>query len=122
EIPDPIPKEVLKKYNLPSLRTALSWIHNPPNKNKAEAARKRFSFEEIFFIQLARLHDRKEYQSAGGVRIETEQKNLEAFMNSLPFELTRSQKKAINDITLDLNKNKPMTRLLEGDVGSGKTA
>ncbi len=122
ELEDPIPEEILKKYSLPSLKTALIWIHGPKKGSDAKAARKRFAFEEIFFIQLTRQKAKKEYEKNNSYAIDISQKKLNEFIDRFPFTLTDSQQKATEVITQDLSKEKPMLRLLEGDVGSGKTA
>lgn len=121
-IEDYIPNDILKKYHLPTLKTALVWIHKPKNKNDAESARKRFAFEEVFCIQLKRQHDRYEYKKNKSFRVETDKKNIEIFLKRFPFSLTGSQRKSIDTILGDMTKDFPMSRLLEGDVGSGKTA
>lgn len=122
KIVDPLPKVISQRYNLPSLATALIWIHLPQKVSKAESAKKRFAFEEIFFIQLARLKSRQQYQTAKSYNIKINQKDLNTFTKHLPFTLTGAQNKAIDDILSDLEKDTSMMRLLEGDVGSGKTA
>ena len=119
---DYLPAEILKKYNLPTLRTALFWIHKPKNKKDAESARKRFAFEEVFCIQLERQHDKHEYRKNKSFQIAPEEKMVKEFLKRFPFEPTNSQKKSINVVLEDMSKNFPMSRLLEGDVGSGKTA
>lgn len=122
ELNDYLPEEILKKYNLPTLRTALIWIHTPKKKEDAESARKRFAFEEVFFIQLARQHDKYEYHKNKSYKIVHDKKDIEKFISRFPFTPTESQNKSINTILEDLEKPHPMSRLLEGDVGSGKTA
>ena len=122
KVEDYIPADILKKYNLPSLKTALIWIHKPKNIKDAEAARKRFAFEEVFCIQLERQHDKLEYRKNKSFKVEHAQKDVEEFLKRFPFEPTNSQKKSIETILLDMAKVFPMSRLLEGDVGSGKTA
>ena len=122
ELEDPIPENILKKYNLPSLKTALIWIHAPQKESDAQAARKRFAFEEIFFIQLSRQRSKKEYEKNNSYAIDISQDKLNEFIDRFPFTLTNSQQKATDMIVKDLSKEKPMLRLLEGDVGSGKTA
>lgn len=119
---DPLPKDILKRYNLPSLKSSLIFIHEPQKIGDAEAARKRFAFEEIFLIQLARLKQRKERDKKHPPIIKTSAMEMDNFISTFPFELTGAQKRAIDDVAQDLLKNKPMSRLLEGDVGSGKTA
>ena len=119
---DYIPTDILKKYNLPTLKTALIWIHKPQNPKDAESARKRFAFEEVFCIQLERQHDKFEYRKNKSFQITTEKKKVEKFLQRFPFNVTNSQKKSIETILEDMAKTFPMSRLLEGDVGSGKTA
>ncbi|HPS21247.1 MAG TPA: ATP-dependent DNA helicase RecG [Candidatus Paceibacterota bacterium] len=119
---DYIPKDILEKYNLPSLKAALIWIHKPKNPKDAEAAKKRFAFEEVFCIQLERQHDKLEYRKNKSFKISKEDKDVKEFLERFPFEPTDSQKNSIQTILEDMGKNFPMSRLLEGDVGSGKTA
>ncbi|MFA6258032.1 MAG: ATP-dependent DNA helicase RecG [Candidatus Paceibacterota bacterium] len=121
-IEDYVPKEILKKYHLPTLKTALIWIHKPKDKKDAESARKRFSFEEVFCIQLERQHDKFEYRKNKSFQINPSEKDVQDFLKRFPFEPTNSQKKSIETILNDMAKTFPMSRLLEGDVGSGKTA
>lgn len=119
---DPLPQELLKQYNLPSLKTALVWIHTPKKLADAEVARKRFAFEEIFFIQLERQRSRKIARDKAAFVVEKNYSDLEPFIKRFPFGATSAQKKAIKHILDDFIKGHPMSRLLEGDVGSGKTA
>jgi len=119
---DPIPEEILKKYSLPGLKTALIWIHTPMKLEDALSARKRFAFEEVFFIQLGKQLAKKSYEKHKSFVIETDKKNLGEFMKRFPFEATEAQKKAVDTITANFARHAPMSRLLEGDVGSGKTA
>ena len=121
-ITDYIPAEILKKYSLPTLRTAFFWIHKPKNAKDAQSARKRFAFEEVFCIQLERQHDKHEYRKNKSFQIVPEAKNVENFLKRFPFKPTNSQEKSIEVILGDMARNFPMSRLLEGDVGSGKTA
>ena len=119
---DPIPEEIIKKYNLPSLKTALIWIHTPVKDNDAISARKRFAFEEVFFIQLEKQQARKKYQKNPSFKIETEKNKVDEFIKRFPFEATLAQRNSIETILNDFKKDYAMSRLLEGDVGSGKTA
>jgi ATP-dependent DNA helicase RecG len=119
---DPIPKEILKKYNLPTLQSALVWAHMPQNLKDAEAARKRFAFEEVFMIQLERGRERAAQRGEKSFSINVPRQDIDAFMREFPFEATNAQKRAIDAILKDLYSGRPMSRLLEGDVGSGKTA
>ena len=119
---DPIPENILKTYKLPNLRTSLIYIHTPKTKNHAEAARKRFAFQEIFLIQLERQRVRHELQTQDTFHIDKEMSDLDDFLKRFPFTPTQSQTKSIKQILEDFKKGHPMSRLLEGDVGSGKTA
>ena len=119
---DPIPEEILKKYNLPGLKTALIWIHAPKKESDALSARKRFAFQEIFFIQLQKQKEKKLWQEKTSFKIETNSKDIIEFVKRFPFQATNSQIKAIDSINNDFKRGYPMSRLLEGDVGSGKTA
>lgn len=121
-IVDPIPKEILTRYHLPALSTALVWIHAPRRAADATVARKRFAFEEIFLIQLDRLRRRVTYQNQISHRLNVPPPEIASFIKRLPFSLTAAQARAIKDILKDLDNEKPMARLLEGDVGSGKTS
>ncbi len=120
--PDPLSEQLRETYHLPALATALVWMHRPKKDTDATAARKRFAFEEVFALQLA-MHKRKSiaaHTKALPVHIDTH--GLDAFVSSFPFPPTNAQQKAIADIVTDFGKTHPMMRLLEGDVGSGKTA
>lgn len=121
-VEDPIPKQILKKYNLPTLQTALVWAHTPQTTKDAEAARKRFAFEEVFLIQLERGRERAEQSREKSFSINPPRQDIDAFMQDFPFEATAAQKRAVDAILKDLYSGRPMSRLLEGDVGSGKTA
>lgn len=119
---DALPAGILSTYNLPALRTALLWIHAPKAEKNAVAARKRFAFEEVFFIQLRKLKDRKEFESHPTFVIEPASEKIDAFIARFPFTPTAAQKRTIAEILRDFKTGRPMSRLLEGDVGSGKTA
>ncbi len=122
QMEDYIPEEILKKYHLPSLKSALVWIHSPKSPKDAESARKRFAFEEVFFIQLERQKDRAEYRKNRSFSVKPDKMKTEEFLERFPFEPTGAQKKAVSAALADMAKDIPMARLLEGDVGSGKTA
>ena len=119
---DPIPEEILKRYKLPSLATALVWIHAPREEGHAAAARKRFAFEEIFFIQLERQEARLLYEQNPTFTITPKEGAMKEFAKNLGFPLTDAQQNAIDVIFKDFASSHAMLRLLEGDVGSGKTA
>ncbi len=120
-IQDYIPNNILNTYKLPALHTALFWIHMPQKKEHAEIARKRFAFEEVFFIQLARQQERKKYEENFSYKLKIPQKDIDDFISRFPFTPTKAQSETINTILGDFIKDKPMSRLVEGDVGSGKT-
>ncbi|MCA9352774.1 ATP-dependent DNA helicase RecG [Patescibacteria group bacterium] len=120
-IEDPLPQYLREKYNLPSLATALVWIHAPKKQKDADAAKKRFAFEEIFFIQLRNQQRRKQHEKMHSYNLEVNENKIQDFINSFPFEPTVAQSSAIESILEDITSSRPMTRLVEGDVGSGKT-
>ncbi len=119
---DAIPAEILEQYHLPSLRTALVWIHGPQKMQDADVARKRFAFEEIFMIQLRKQMQRRIYEEQNAFSIEKQPEDIREFVDRFPFKETPAQARAIETILADFSKSSPMSRLLEGDVGSGKTA
>ncbi len=121
-LPDPIPETLLKRYNLPSLATALIWIHTPKKAEHAESARKRFAFEEVFYIQTAKARERAQVSAATSYVVHTDPAHITAFTERFPFPLTNAQARAIAESLKDFSGKHPMSRLLEGDVGSGKTA
>lgn len=121
-IEDPIPEAIRAKYNLPSLQTSFIWIHTPHKENDAVVARKRFAFEEIFYIQLKNAETRARHIKEKSFVIEKEDTEIDNFLSYLPFKLTEGQRKSTDDILKDFKRGHPMSRLLEGDVGSGKTA
>jgi len=122
KVVEPLPADILKTYNLPTLRTALIWIHRPKNQDNALSARKRFSFEEVFYIQLRKQQDRKKVLKEKALVIAPNEKKMKDFIGRFPFSLTSAQAGAVEAIMGDFKKGTPMSRLLEGDVGSGKTA
>lgn len=122
KIDEPIPEDILKKYNLPGIKTALIWIHTPRTNDNSVSARKRFAFQEIFFIQLQKQKERLIWREQSAFKIDTKEKDIANFIKRFPFKPTLSQINAITKITEDFKRGYPMSRLLEGDVGSGKTA
>lgn len=121
KIDDPIPADVRVRYHLPDLATSLAAMHKPEKETHAEAARKRFAFEEIFVIQVARARERSENDSLPSFSIQDGKQLAEKFLRSVTLTPTSAQHRAIAEILADFNKPHPMARLLEGDVGSGKT-
>lgn len=121
-IDDIIPDNLRSEYSLPKVATALVWIHTPKNQKDADIARKRFAFEEVFAIQLAVQQARALGAQKTAQSFSVNQDVVDAFVADFPFTPTKGQKDAIDTILSDFEKPHPMMRLLEGDVGSGKTA
>jgi ATP-dependent DNA helicase RecG len=120
EIQDWLPKEIKKDLDFFDLTEALTQIHFPDDKKKLEKAKERLKFDELFLIQIQTKQLKKflEKNKAPKINFKEEIKN---FVQSLPFKLTDAQKKVAWQILKDLQKEQPMNRLLEGEVGSGKT-
>ncbi len=118
---DPIPEEIKEKQNLLSLKVAIQEIHFPSSVVKADQARFRFCFEELFLIQCHILKVKKEIEKQKSFKFKFNLKKTKKLLSALPFELTQDQKIATWEIIKDFKKNYPMNRLLQGDVGSGKT-
>lgn len=113
--------EILAKYNLLSLKEALFQIHFPEDEKKLSEATHRLSFDEMLEIQKKIIRKRNERKAAKGERIEVDRKLINKLKKNLPFKLTDDQESSINEILENLTSTKPMDRLLQGDVGSGKT-
>jgi len=121
QIPECLPPEIIKKYNFLPATEAIWQIHFPDSMEKAEKARERFSFEELFLIELSVLRERLKLNKEKSPLIPLNIDLVKKFVSSLPFKLTDAQRKCAWQILKDLEKPRPMSRLLEGDVGSGKT-
>ncbi len=121
-IEDPIPSEILARYKLPSLSSALVFIHAPKKLSDATVARKRFAFEEVFALQIVMQQRRQTLLAEKALPVSVNRAALTDFIASFPFPATKAQMHAIDAIVADFEKPHPMLRLLEGDVGSGKTA
>jgi ATP-dependent DNA helicase RecG len=119
---DPIPPEILARYKLPSLSSAFVFIHAPQKLSDATAARKRFAFEEIFALQIVMQQRRRMLEAEKALPVAVDRTKLADFVASFPFPATKAQMAAIESIVADFERPHPMLRLLEGDVGSGKTA
>ena len=123
QIENIIPDFIREKFGLLNKKDAVEQIHFPETEELLEQARYSLIFEELFIIQLklTRLREANS-ENHSALALKTESTGLvQQFIKSLPFELTGGQKKAVNEILHDLNSDKPMARLLQGDVGSGKT-
>lgn len=119
-----LPDSIIGVHDLLGLQKALQQIHFPKSLELAQKAKHRLAFDELFLTQLKALLRRKEWEkNIIGVpfQISKFRKNIEKFWEKLPFTLTSAQKRAVKEIFADLASKKPMNRLLEGDVGSGKT-
>lgn len=121
-ISDFLPEKITRTNNLLNLTQAMHWIHFPTTKTQSQQARQRLAFDELFLIQLAGLKRKKNWQKKTlSHKFFIDQEKILEFTRKLPFPLTDAQKRCIREILTDLNKDQPMNRLLEGDVGSGKT-
>ncbi|MBU1032541.1 ATP-dependent DNA helicase RecG [Patescibacteria group bacterium] len=118
---DPIPLEILTRASVANLGEALKFVHNPESMEQAEQGRRRFAFGELFTYQLALRSARIQANDAGAPTVKFDEPFAKKFVSSLPFELTPDQKKAIWAAVKDMEQQKPMRRLLQGDVGAGKT-
>ena len=124
ELVEYLPESILKQYGFMQLQEAIQEIHYPQNGETAMKARDRLAFDELFLMQLAaskRKSEWREEQHIQPFNTHAHQDKIEKFIASLPFHLTGAQRKAVDDILHDFGKDKPMNRLLQGDVGSGKT-
>jgi ATP-dependent DNA helicase RecG len=128
-LPDPLPAEILERYKFPSRRDAIQFAHFPPPTESVQAlnafrsqAHLRLIFEEFFFYQLSVAMRKKSAQQQQGIAFRVREPAIrEAIKRVLPFKPTDAQKRALGEIAADLERGVPMNRLLQGDVGSGKT-
>ncbi|NMM47054.1 ATP-dependent DNA helicase RecG [Marinigracilibium pacificum] len=122
EIPETLPESIRKKYNLPGKAESIRHIHFPADQKKLQLARYRLKFEELFYIQLRlmklKLHRQEAFK---GLVLDKTKLLSEFYEKHLPFDLTGAQKRVLKEIYKDLKSGKQMNRLLQGDVGSGKT-
>jgi len=127
-VPECLPKEMLGRLDLPNRETALREVHYPPEGTKfvqlqsfATPAHRRLIFEELFFLELGLELKRKRLRERAGIGFATGDNVREAIREVLPFHPTKAQKRALGEIVTDMRSPSPMRRLLQGDVGSGKT-
>ena len=121
KLEETLPKYILDTYNLTDINTAIKQIHFPDSFKNFNIARKRLVFEELFSMQLALLKLKNKYDTDKfGIQFSKDVKMSDVF-NKLPYKLTRAQTRVLEEIDNDMEKIKPMNRLLQGDVGSGKT-
>ncbi len=121
KVPEVLPEEILKKHKFLPIKEAIWQIHFPDSFEHADAAKARFSFENLFLLQLNILRQRAKLQQKTASVIVMDTDLMKKFTESLSFQLTDSQRQCAFQILKDLEKPVPMSRLLEGDVGSGKT-
>lgn len=122
QLPETLPKYILDEYKLLGTNEAIKKIHFPENFEEFEKARKRLVFEELLGMQLALLNLKNAYETDNnGIQFSKNVK-MSDVINTLPFKLTKAQIRVLEEIDKDMESNKNMNRLLQGDVGSGKTA
>ena len=120
-IPETLPEEIIKKYNLLTLSDSIEKIHFPDKTEDVVQAQRRFVFEQLFLISLLNLKKREELRKEEAPAIPINLPVIKRFIDSLPFNLTPAQKKCSWQAMKDMERSFPMNRLLQGDVGSGKT-
>ncbi len=120
-VPDPLPPALREAAQLPDLPTALQQIHFPDSWEALRAAQRRLAFDEVFLLQLGVLRQRETWRQRSARAFQVDDAWLESQLSRLPFTLTNAQRRALDDIRRDLASGHPMNRLLQGDVGSGKT-
>jgi ATP-dependent DNA helicase RecG len=120
-LPDHLPLPIKEKRNLLDLETAIQQIHFPESWEVLERARRRLAFDELLMIQLGVLKQRHDWRQRSGQPVQIDGSLLRTFVDSLPFALTSAQERSLSEILDDLQRPEPMSRLLQGDVGSGKT-
>lgn len=119
---DPLPEKIRLEYGLSTYEYALQSIHFPQDKRAAELAKKRLAFDELLTLELGLMLLKRRSRVESAYKISPESCDIDEFQRALPFKLTNAQRKAIADIAGDLCGRFPMNRLVQGDVGSGKTA
>jgi ATP-dependent DNA helicase RecG len=120
-IPEIVPNAILKRQKLISAQEAIKELHFPSNLENIKLAQKKIAFEEMFLIQLNAIRARRDWEQSKSIQVKFDETLIKKFVAALPFKLTDAQKKSSFQIIKDLEKKFPMNRLLEGDVGSGKT-
>ena len=120
-VPDPLPRNISQRQRLYALPLALQEIHFPDSQETLHDARRRLTFDELFLLQLGMQNQRRQWRSQSGVPIDVSPGHVIQFRNALPFSFTGAQQRVIDEITANIRLDVPMNRLLQGDVGSGKT-
>lgn len=122
DLPDFLPVQIRQSYGLLPLAQAISQTHFPDNHEQLNAALRRLSFDEFLLLQLGVLAARQQFQGVPAKPLHGSPEVVEPFLKALPYDLTAAQTRALSEILADLRGEQPMGRLLQGDVGSGKTA
>ncbi len=120
-LPDYLPESVLERAELVDLGWALRQVHFPDHWDYLHYARERLAFDELFLLQMRMLTRRRAWQSVPATPLDVADEWLESAIAALPYTLTQAQRRALEDIRTDMARQVPMNRLLQGDVGSGKT-
>ncbi|PMC58404.1 DNA helicase RecG [Dolosicoccus paucivorans] len=120
-IPEILPKRLNEKYRLVNLKEALYWMHFPKNGQQAKQGKRKIIFQELFLYQWQLQQANQKHQGEPGVIVNYDVDPLKEVIDQLPYELTNAQKRVVNEICIDLRSPFPMRRLVQGDVGSGKT-
>ena len=122
ELPETLPEDVRGRLKVLPVRQAMRQMHIPESSQQAADARRRFALEELLHIELGVVRRRLSWQAAGAApKLALPQPVRDGFVRSLPFALTAAQRRAVDEVLRDIGESVPMSRLLEGDVGSGKT-
>ncbi len=119
-VEESLPELVLNQHNLMGIKEALTQIHLPDNEDKLELARRRLIFEELFNLQIGLIYLKKEFGSESGIQMH-DHSGVADLLNALPFSLTKAQEKTWRQVCGDMTSPSIMNRLVQGDVGSGKT-
>jgi len=118
---DPLPQSLRQSHGLIPVSEAIAQIHFPADQSHLEQAKRRLIFDEFFYLQLGLLQRRHQQQAQTTAVLTPTGVLIDAFYRLLPFEMTKAQQRVVNEILADLQQPKPMNRLVQGDVGSGKT-
>lgn len=121
KLPDPLPSSIRHRHNLLTLAHAIQQVHFPDSQEMLAKARRRLAFDELFLLQLGVQGQKRQWQGQPGLPLPVSPEVLAEFEAALPFPLTGAQKRVIGEIMADLASQQPMNRLLQGDVGAGKT-
>ena len=122
EVPEPLPQPIRERHHVPDIASALRQVHFPDDVGRLFAARRRLAFDELLILQLALGQRRARWKAqASALTLSVPDAELSRWIAELPFSLTGAQERSFDEIRTDLAKRIPMSRLLEGDVGSGKT-